>query len=233
LNSLISPVSSDINHHTMSTTTNILDPAFTLPTPRLTISHLDPSKPTHCTLMLDLMHGKKATQRLYFAASMVPDVATAKVLLAAGKQRMAETGYGRFIVSLKPTSTSPSSNVEAVELEPIGVVSLNLARHANTPSPTVPDLGFNFLDKHHGQGYAMEAASALMRFYREEKGCMAFAGLTDLRNVEARRLLGRLGFEDRGMRCVKGVIMGGEGMELSVWTVGVGGGEGALAEVGL
>ena len=210
----------------MSTTTNILDPAFTLSTPRLTISHLDPENPTHCTLMLDLMHGKKASERMYAAASMIPDVATAKVLLAAGKQRMSETGYGRFIVCLKPVDAQ-------VEVEPIGVISLNLARHPNTPSPTVPDLGFNFLDKHHGRGYAMEATSALMRFYHEEKGCVAFAGLTDLGNVEARTLLGKLGFEDRGMRCVKGVIGSGEALELSVWTIGVGEGEEALGEVGL
>jgi RimJ/RimL family protein N-acetyltransferase len=71
-----------------------------------------------------------------------------------------------------------------------------------------------------------------MRYFREEKGITKFAGLTDEGNEQAKKVLGKLGFEDRGVRSVKGMDKSGGGMVLSVWTVGVGGEE-EMRELGL
>jgi RimJ/RimL family protein N-acetyltransferase len=162
---------------------------------------------------------------------------------------MVRTGYGRYCVSLRPsnpnTNSTPqpqlppqsdhsiSTEKEDQTLEHIGVISCQLARHPSHPSPLIPDIGFNFLPRYHGRGYATEAADALMQYYRETRGCRAFAGLTDPDNEAAKKCLSRLGFADRGVRGVAGVVDAGRVRELSVWTVGVGEGAGALEDVGL
>jgi RimJ/RimL family protein N-acetyltransferase len=161
---------------------------------------------------------------------------------------MVRTGYGRYCVSLRPSNSNPSTNStpqsqppsdhattekEDQTLEHIGVISCQLARHPSHPSPSIPDIGFNFLPQYHGRGYATEAAGALMKYYRQTRGCRAFAGLTDPDNEAAKKCLSRLGFVDRGVRGVAGVVDAGRVRELSVWTVGVGEGAGALEDVGL
>lgn len=177
--------------------------------------------------------------------SVIPDREAARAYLENMAERMATTGYGRYVVSLRPSSSSSSSTETPQEdeednatpfsqksFEHVGVVTCQFARHPTIPSPLIPDIGFNFLPKYHGNGYAREAAERLIRYFREEKGHTKFAGLTDEGNVEAKRVLGKLGFEDRGVRMVKGLESGGGESELSVWTIGVGGEE-ELKELGL
>lgn len=89
------------------------------------------------------------------------------------------------------------------------------------------------LPEYHGKGYATEAALALMQWHREEKGIEQFAAMTDVKNEEAKKMLRRLGFEDRGSRSVVGVVNAGKTTVMSVWTLGVGEGEEALVTVGL
>ena len=134
---------------------------------------------------------------------------------------MARTGYGRFLVALRPDDTEEKEEESKRDLELIGVVSMQLNRHAAVPGPLVPDVGFNILPAYHGKGYATEAATHLMQYFRETRGVTAFAGITDEGNEEAKRLLARLGFRDWGVRSVKGVINEGRESRLSVWTTGV------------
>ncbi len=57
-----------------------------------------------------------------------------------------------------------------------------------------PDLGFSFLPEHWAQGYALEAAAAVMRHAREELRLGRILAITTQDNESSIRLLGKLGF---------------------------------------
>lgn len=60
------------------------------------------------------------------------------------------------------------------------------------------DLGFGFLSKYYGSGYAYEAAHATMKYGVEELGFRRIAGFTSLNNEKSIRLLRKLGMKDEG-----------------------------------
>jgi RimJ/RimL family protein N-acetyltransferase len=188
----------------------MFDPAFTITTPRLTISHFFPSNDTHCQLIFEL-YNAPATQASN-AAALFPDLDAAKALVEKGAQGMKATGYGRYLVSLRPIS--PTDH----EIN-IGMVGMSLGRFPD--SPTIPDLGFGLLPEFHGNGYAVEAAAALVNYYKEERGVVAFSGFTSDHNVGGMKVFQRLGWNNRGVRDVRGVKEG-EVYRCVVWTDGVG-----------
>ncbi|CAN7364272.1 GNAT family N-acetyltransferase [Phenylobacterium sp. LjRoot219] len=57
-----------------------------------------------------------------------------------------------------------------------------------------PDLGYAFLDRHSGQGYATEAAAAVLRHVREVIRLPKLAAITDPDNRASQRVLEKLGF---------------------------------------
>jgi RimJ/RimL family protein N-acetyltransferase len=211
------------------------NPPFHITTPRLFISHQNPLNNTHCDFAVTLLHSTTSMKHNPSGPSLVPDRSAARSLIANSTEKLQQTGYGRYLVSLKPQVSDEKENGEDSSfLEPehdlIGYVSCQFQRHAATPGPLIPDIGFNFLEEYHGRGYAKEAVEGLMTYFRE-KGTKAFAAMTDDENVDAKRLLARLGFRDWGVRRVVGVVNGGKEEELSVWTVGVEN-EGVLEENG-
>ncbi len=58
-----------------------------------------------------------------------------------------------------------------------------------------PDLGFALLARHRGQGYAHEAAAAVLRHAREKLGLPVLHALTAFRNPDSVKLLVKLGFD--------------------------------------
>ena len=58
-----------------------------------------------------------------------------------------------------------------------------------------PDLGYAFLARHHGQGYAHEAATAILRHAGHELELKSLHAITAFRNPASVRLLGKLGFD--------------------------------------
>jgi RimJ/RimL family protein N-acetyltransferase len=57
-----------------------------------------------------------------------------------------------------------------------------------------PDLGYAFLARQHGQGYAREAATAVLR-HAQEQNINTLHAITAFRNPASVRLLGKLGFD--------------------------------------
>jgi RimJ/RimL family protein N-acetyltransferase len=55
------------------------------------------------------------------------------------------------------------------------------------------DIGYSTLERFSGNGYAFEAASALMQYARTELGLKRFIGLTSLTNATSAHLLEKLG----------------------------------------
>jgi len=74
--------------------------------------------------------------------------------------------------------------------EPIGVCGL-LKRAALDDV----DLGFALLPQYWGQGYAREAATAVLRHGREALGIRRIVGISLRGNIRSRRLLEALGFQ--------------------------------------
>ena len=74
-----------------------------------------------------------------------------------------------------------------------------------------PDLGFSFLPAYWSQGYAFEAAQAIMRHAREALGLGRILAITTQDNEPSMRLLGKLGF-----RFDRILAMSGEELKLFV-----------------
>ena len=74
-----------------------------------------------------------------------------------------------------------------------------------------PDIGFSFLPEYWSQGYALEAARAVMTHARGVLGLERILAITTQDNEPSMRLLGRLGFRSDGM-----IAMGDEELRLFV-----------------
>jgi [ribosomal protein S5]-alanine N-acetyltransferase len=74
-----------------------------------------------------------------------------------------------------------------------------------------PDIGFSFLPEYWSQGYALEAARAVMAHARGVLGLKRILAITTQDNEPSMRLLGRLGFRFDGM-----IAMGNEELRLFV-----------------
>ncbi len=88
----------------------------------------------------------------------------------------AKYGHGLYLLSLKDNNT------------PVGICGL-LQR------TTLPDkdIGFALLPEYTGKGYALEAATAIIQYSREQLGIQRIAAITLPGNTRSIRLLGALG----------------------------------------
>lgn len=87
-------------------------------------------------------------------------------------------GYGQLLVELKDTG------------EPVGVCGL-LYR----PSLDVTDVGFALLSAYHREGYAYEAATAVLQYGRSTLGIPKIVALTIPENTASIRLIEKLGLQ--------------------------------------
>ncbi|KAK0210887.1 hypothetical protein DFS33DRAFT_1378865 [Desarmillaria ectypa] len=78
------------------------------------------------------------------------------------------------------------------------------ARHGRlTRRVVLPDVGFAMLPEVSSQGYVTEAARKLLEYASEALGIKEFFGFTDAKNIASRRVLEKLGLEDRGVYPLK------------------------------
>jgi len=144
-----------------------------LETKRLRLAHLDPETDTEFILRLvsepSFLH--------YIGDKGVRTLADARRYITDGPQKSYETnGYGLYKVELKTDST------------PIGMCGL-------VKRDTLPDadIGFAFLERYWGEGYAYESADAVMRYAREKLGIKRVLAITTPDNVASGKLLNKIG----------------------------------------
>jgi RimJ/RimL family protein N-acetyltransferase len=194
---------------------------FHIITPRLIISHLDSSLDSHCDFLMSLYNTD--SNRARGAALSTREAARQKI---DSYDQIRTTGYGRYLVSLKPTAPSETDGTSLSErmktCTKIGVVSMNRRLFAN--APLAPDVGYNFLPAFHGHGYATEAATGLVRWFEETKGQKEFFGFCDEANEGSKGVLRRMGFECRGVREIWGLYKDGGVIKGMVFCKGVVGG---------
>lgn len=86
-------------------------------------------------------------------------------------------GYGLSLVELKRTAQS------------IGMCGI-----INRPGLDYPDIGFAFLPKFHGKGYASEMAKAILEYARDRLGLRKISAITVPENINSIKVLEKLGF---------------------------------------
>ena len=87
-------------------------------------------------------------------------------------------GFGLYLVELSDATT------------PLGICGL-LKRE----TLDYPDLGFAFLPRHWGRGYAIESARAVLEYAKEEMGIERVAAITKVDNASSIRVLENLGMK--------------------------------------
>ncbi|MFK7864229.1 MAG: GNAT family N-acetyltransferase [Pseudohongiellaceae bacterium] len=96
-----------------------------------------------------------------------------------------KNGYGIWLVETRGDSTSPA--------EPVGSCGL-----VNRDTLSGVDLGFAFLQKTEGCGYAYEAAQAVIKYAKKTVELSSLKAITLPDNERSINLLRRLLFEDKG-----------------------------------
>jgi RimJ/RimL family protein N-acetyltransferase len=115
----------------------------------------------------------------------VRDLDGARAYLRKGALDLyARFGFGPLCVEAKHDASSP-----------LGICGL-----IKRPALADVDIGFAFLERCRGQGYAFEAASAVIEQGRREFGLKRIVALTALENHRSIRLLERLGMKFEGLK---------------------------------
>jgi RimJ/RimL family protein N-acetyltransferase len=195
---------------------------FRITTPRLHLCHLDPCNDSHMSFRVRLADSRKVLAMA--AQSIAPPqpqtIEAARAALQAADQRLDKAGTGRYIVSLRNPDLAFGDKGE--ETEYIGIVSMQLKRYPHMQCPLIPDLGFVFHADYHGKGFATEACEAVIHHFNKTRGFERFAGFTHPENMNSQKLFTRLGFHDRGLMPVAGVVgEDGSAASLAVWVKGV------------
>ncbi|WP_442599884.1 GNAT family N-acetyltransferase [Neobacillus sp. D3-1R] len=103
----------------------------------------------------------------------------AKKYIESGPIKMyQEYGFGLYIVALKELGT------------PIGLCGL-----IKRITLQYVDIGFAYLPEYTGQGYAFEAADAVIQYGKKAFSLHKMVAITTLDNVNSQKLLGKLGFD--------------------------------------
>jgi len=87
-------------------------------------------------------------------------------------------GFSFYVVTLKDTG---------VAIGVCGLVKREVLKHV--------DIGYAFLPRYCGQGYAAEAALATLTYAKQQLGLQKLAAITSPENVSSNKLLNKLGFE--------------------------------------
>lgn len=144
-----------------------------LNTPRLTLAEFGP---TDAAFVLELINEPAFHQFIGDRGVRTPADARRYIEERLSSGYTAH-GFGLWRVALAATGT------------PIGMCGL-LKREILEDV----DIGFAFLKTFEGQGYAFEAATAVVELARERFGLARLAAIVDPANARSVRLLGRLGF---------------------------------------
>lgn len=170
-------------------------PSFSIPTERLHISYLQPGNPDHAAFVMHIWNVEEITN--FIGKRDFDTLEKADAFIRNQVQAdYNRTGYGRFLVSLKP---HPQASL--AESKPIGMVSLMLREPPNGYSH--PDIGYAFVPEHWGKGYATEAAIGLIDYARREFGVTGVFGFCDADNMSSRRVLEKMGLEFRGEKALR------------------------------
>jgi RimJ/RimL family protein N-acetyltransferase len=120
-----------------------------------------------------------------------------KYILKGPMESYRHLGFGLFATQLKSDG-----------------VAIGLCGLVKRAALTNVDLGFAFLPEFWSQGYAVEAAAAVMGYARETIGLKRVVAITSVGNAGSMRLLGKLGFVFE-----RRIMLAGDAEELNLFGV--------------
>ena len=157
----------------------ILNAPFAITTSRLQLRWLTPAD---AEFVLRLVNDSDWLR--FIGDKGVHDLDGARRYLDSGPVAMyREFGFGLNRVALKASDQA------------IGICGV-----LHRPTLAEPDLGFALLPAYRGQGYALEAARAVLEHARDAFGLERILAMVDPENAASIALLGRLGFAREGAR---------------------------------
>jgi RimJ/RimL family protein N-acetyltransferase len=166
-------------------------PDFLIETDRLYISHFKSDNDAHCDFLVDLHKNQESPFKTREAARTQ--------IQAVWQREHEDYGYGKYLISLKPVPAPRNLTTGFQETlqrcKPVGLVSLMRAR--GPISYSVPDVGFVVHSSETRQGYAKEAAKAILGMAKFH-GIYEVLGFCDPDNAASQATLRSLGFENRG-----------------------------------
>ncbi|WP_296147647.1 GNAT family N-acetyltransferase [uncultured Flavobacterium sp.] len=119
---------------------------------------------------------------IYLGNNPVKSIEESREAIANIRQQYLENGIGRWAVILKETG------------EFIGWSGLKLEKNVNGHE-TFYDLGYRFIQKHWGKGYAFETAKAFVDFGFNEMNLPVINAYADFDNLGSRRILEKVGMQ--------------------------------------
>ena len=119
---------------------------------------------------------------VYLGKTPVKSIEESREAIAHIRQQYLENGIGRWAVILKETG------------EFIGWSGLKLEKNVNGYK-TFYDLGYRFIQKHWGKGYAFESAKAFVDFGFTEMKLPVINAYTDSDNLNSRKILEKVGMK--------------------------------------
>lgn len=117
----------------------------------------------------------------YLGNNPLTDIAQSREMIANIRKQYTDNGIGRWAVVLKETN------------EFIGWSGLKLERNMNGREQFY-DLGYRFIQKHWGKGYATESAKAFLDFGFNEMKLETICICADVGNAGSRNVIEKLGF---------------------------------------
>ncbi|KAJ5912344.1 hypothetical protein N7504_001227 [Penicillium tannophilum] len=167
-------------------------PSWSIETNRLHISYFMHDSLLHSRFLVNLWNSKE-----FVKACGETGINTAEKASNFLRTRVhgdyARNGYSMFLISLK--SDDHATLAESI---PIGIVSLMKGEPPN--AYLAPDIGCTIVADEHGNGYATEAAVALLEYAKKELGVDAVLGFCDKEDTHSARVLQKVGLEFRGER---------------------------------
>jgi len=119
---------------------------------------------------------------IYLGNKPVKSIEESREMIANIRQQYLENGIGRWAVILKETG------------EFIGWSGLKLEKNVNGYE-TFYDLGYRFIQKHWGKGYAFETAKAFVDFGFNEMKLSVINAYADFDNLNSRKVLEKIGMK--------------------------------------
>ena len=145
---------------------------FILETERLIVRHLSADD---AGFVLELLNEPSFIR--YIGDKQVRNLDDARRYIADGPLQSYElNGFGLYLVELKASHT------------PVGICGV--LKRDTLPDP---DIGFAFLPAYWNQGYAIESATAVMKYARQVLGMKRILAITSPDNQASEKLLGRIG----------------------------------------